>query len=92
MDKDTHVYCTDCVYGDGLITSIGTDEIMPKACMTCYCLDPEDSCPYYLRQNYVAREVDPEIQVKMPKFSKTWVQMNVFEVVWDGIKRLFNGV
>jgi hypothetical protein len=95
MNKDTHVYCTDCIYGEELIQSIEDFEPMPCACCSCYSLDPEDSCPFEFRKNYIPLEqrytISPEIQARMPKpGSKPFNQRSVFEVLWQEIKSFFN--
>ena len=53
MDKNTHVYCTNCIKGEELIQSIidGTDA--PKGCDGCHPYNPEDSTPYEERPNYI---------------------------------------
>jgi len=54
MDKNTHVYCTECINGKQLIESIIEDNIllMPKECESCYPWNPEDSFRFEERPNY----------------------------------------
>jgi hypothetical protein len=56
VDKDTHVYCTDCIRGQDLLEGImfyNTHDI-PKECKECNPFDPEDSRAFELRKNYVS--------------------------------------
>lgn len=54
MDKNTHVYCTLCIYGKKLIESIIVEDktIMPKECKSCFPWNPEDSFRFEERPNY----------------------------------------
>jgi hypothetical protein len=95
MNKDTHVYCTDCKYGEELIDTFDNLEPMPCACCSCFPLDPEDSHPFGVRKNYIALEpmktIGPEIMARMPKSGKTFIQENMIEAVWHEIKSFFRG-
>jgi len=55
MDKDTHVYCTHCKYGGKLIKSIMDDnkDLCSDECNSCNPYNPEDSCKYEERPNYI---------------------------------------
>lgn len=89
MNKQTHVYCTNCIYGKELIASIDDQEPIPKICCSCYPFDPEDSEPYERRPKYIELKrtyVDPEIVAKMPESGKTFLEESVFEIVWKNIK------
>lgn len=52
MKSTTHVYCTNCKFGEGLLQALiqGTHE--PTACSGCYPYEPEDSVPLAERPNY----------------------------------------
>lgn len=50
---DTHVYCTDCIFGKEVIDRIKKDKSIPESCDGCWHYHPEDSFPNYLRPNYV---------------------------------------
>jgi len=57
IDKDTHVYCTDCIRWERLLESIMEYGIIskPYECENgCFPYDPEDSAPFYIRKNYVS--------------------------------------
>ena len=56
MDKSTHVYCEDCVYGNKLWKHVLYNEKIPKPCITCWPYDMPDSASIKLRKNYVAKE------------------------------------
>lgn len=49
---NTHVYCTDCIYGEELITSIENNSALPSQCEGCYPMNPEDSVALKMRPNY----------------------------------------
>lgn len=56
MNKDTHVYCTDCVNWDELYEWIYFDNNdCPYDCCFCHPLNPEDSFPFEIRKNYKVR-------------------------------------
>lgn len=50
MNKNEHVYCTDCKYGKQLIDTILKGNIIPFACKICYPYDPEDSRAFELKK------------------------------------------
>jgi hypothetical protein len=54
MDKDTHVYCTDCIFYAALFNGLmfSTSEDIPEECKSCYPFDTEDSRSFELRKNY----------------------------------------
>lgn len=52
MNKNTHVYCTDCMYGKKLIQAIINETDIPKQCKNCYPYNPEDSMKYEDKPNY----------------------------------------
>jgi len=55
IDENTHVYCTDCVYGEELFECFTLDNInkkIPSFCNECYPYDPEDSRPFRERPCY----------------------------------------
>lgn len=55
MQKDTHVYCTECKEGDNLISSIEGDKDIPITCKNCFPYNPEDSYKFKERPNFVPR-------------------------------------
>ena len=52
MDKNTYVYCVNCIYGNMLFNAIIDDKDIPKYCDGCDPYDPEDSRRYSDRPNY----------------------------------------
>jgi hypothetical protein len=52
MNKDTHVYCTNCIRGAILIESIKNNAEPPLECIHCDSHDSEDSKPYNDRPHY----------------------------------------
>jgi len=54
MNKNAHVYCTNCKYGKLLIEAIMSQTDMPDKCKDCYPYDVEDSKKFDLRKNYVS--------------------------------------
>lgn len=55
MDKDTHVYCVNCVYGKLLINSIVSNKDLPERCNNCNPHYPEDSMKHSDRPNYIPK-------------------------------------
>jgi len=70
INKDEHVYCTDCIYGNELIDRIMTCyEItplsgsiiilnrpkIPEICKSCWPYDWPDSRSFEMRHNYVEK-------------------------------------
>lgn len=57
MDKNTHVYCTECVHGNKLVESLIVEDesIMPVECNTCNPYNCEDSCRFKERPNYKSK-------------------------------------
>jgi len=56
MDKDKHVYCSNCIHGKALFTELMreiTNFQEPEACYGCDSRNPEDSTRYENRPNYV---------------------------------------
>ena len=59
MDKDTHVYCTDCIHGDGAVEAMmfdNPDSHLPESCKTCWPFDIPDSRSFEVRKNYVSKD------------------------------------
>ena len=59
MDKDTYVYCIDCIWGKKATKAMyysNKNGRLPKQCKTCWPFDMEDSRPFEMRKNYVAKE------------------------------------
>jgi hypothetical protein len=57
MDKDTHVYCTNCKNINVNLTCLESKErthCSQCICFECECACPEDSCRFENRPNYVA--------------------------------------
>jgi hypothetical protein len=55
MDKDTHVYCLDCIYYKSMHNLyLNEDHGFSLICSQCDPFDPEDSRAFELRKNYVA--------------------------------------
>lgn len=52
MNENTHVYCTNCIFGDGLIISLLKNDEIPAQCKLCNPYNPEDSMPYEERKYY----------------------------------------
>lgn len=52
INCNTHVYCTECEYGEKLIKAIINNKKEPKECVGCMPLNPEDSFPFEERPNY----------------------------------------
>lgn len=54
MNQDTHVYCTNCRFGEELILRIMSDEtfVEPTPCVGCYAYNPEDSVTFQERPHY----------------------------------------
>ena len=53
MDKNTYVYCTNCIHGENLIKELIKDTpILPNVCESCYPYNPEDSVELEKRINY----------------------------------------
>lgn len=59
MDKNTHVYCTECRNGNKLINQLMKDEpfVEPENCKGCNSYNPEDSMRFELRPNYKKRRI-----------------------------------
>lgn len=55
MDKNTHVYCTNCKFGDNLIKNIIKEIENPTQCNGCNPYNPEDSTPFNERPNYIQK-------------------------------------
>jgi len=58
MDKDTQVYCTDCVYGDDVVNAMmfdNPDGNLPEPCKICWPFDIPDSRSFEIRKNFRAR-------------------------------------
>lgn len=57
MDKNEHVYCTNCVYGESLLNQMlsSNPDSMPDSCQSCFPFDPEDSALFEKRPNYVLK-------------------------------------
>ncbi len=53
MNKNTHVYCTNCKYGELLIDALISQADIPDRCKDCYPYDAEDSRSFELRKNYI---------------------------------------
>jgi hypothetical protein len=58
MNKNTHVYCAECEYGERLLHEImnAGNTIVPKECEGCYPWNWEDSCSIEDRPNFVYKE------------------------------------
>lgn len=52
LNKDAHVYCTNCVCGKDLIQATIHETDIPEQCKNCYPYNPEDSVQYRDRPNY----------------------------------------
>ena len=52
MDKNTHVYCTGCKYGEELMKAIREKTEKPLPCQFCNPLNCEDSMSFEDRPNY----------------------------------------
>ena len=58
MNKDTQVYCTDCMYGDGAIEAMmfnNPDGHLPEPCKSCWPFDIPDSRSFEIRKNYIPK-------------------------------------
>lgn len=62
MDKDTHVYCTNCIHFEDNLKCIEEGYFLNNPdkkqcgnckCIVCDCLNPEDSAPFSKRPNYI---------------------------------------
>lgn len=79
MDKNTHVYCTNCTKGGDLIQSIINETAIPKRCNGCYPYNPEDSTPYEERPNYI------EACMLRVRHNKTG-EMFLMQLATDGVR------
>lgn len=48
-----YVYCTDCLYGEGLIKALEMNEKIPNKCKGCNPYNPKDGVACIERPNYV---------------------------------------
>ncbi|MDF2879960.1 MAG: hypothetical protein K0R54_517 [Clostridiaceae bacterium] len=57
LNKNTHVYCTQCKHGDELFNELlkDTDFTEPQNCIGCDSSNPEDSMTFENRPNYVKK-------------------------------------
>lgn len=71
MNKNTHVYCTNCKYGKILIKSIINDTNLPNECKNCNPYNPEDSCRYEERPNYI-EDISPILKIGDKVYRPAW--------------------
>lgn len=103
LNKDTHVYCTNCVCGKSLIQAIIDETDVPKQCDSCYPYKPESSVQYRYRPNYrdaIIQEMADVLQAARDKleeyaYSDETADMygaGVFDEPHDFIKDILNKI
>lgn len=70
MNKDTHVYCTNCINIDSVLKCIEseTEDCSNCPCNGCECRNPEDSFPFIERPKY-KEKVQNELIINRPSFN-----------------------